>query len=63
MQEKKSQKTYFTRKEAAEFLRISVSTLDYYVRKKYIPVVKLDRRVLFDLDDLISFCERNKVKI
>ena len=43
-----------TRSEAAERLKISVSTLDRYVRRGLVPRVKIDGRVLFVWQDAFA---------
>ena len=50
------------KKEAAEFLRISVSSLERLIREKKIPYSKTNGRVLFLKKDLLKFVESKKVK-
>ncbi len=50
----------FTKEEAAEYLRISRTTLGRLMKK--IPYIKLDRRVLFRKSDIDKYLESKKVK-
>lgn len=50
------------KKEACKILGIRPSTIDVLLAKKQLPVVRFNRRVLFDVNDLQSFIERNKQK-
>ena len=56
---------YLTKKEAAELLRMTESTLDGYRRKGVLPYIKMgvrsNSKVMFDEADLIDFMERRKV--
>lgn len=47
--------------KASEFLGISKFTLRQWCGGRKIPFVKLERRVLFDLQDLSDFVEKRKV--
>jgi len=54
-----------SKKEAAEFLRISISTLERLMRENKIPYAKINktrRKVLFLKEDLISWVKRKRVK-
>ena len=53
-------KKLLTVAEAAEYLRISCSTLYTHIRKNRIPYRKLNGKVLFVYADLDSFMEVNK---
>ncbi|MBS1798094.1 MAG: helix-turn-helix domain-containing protein [Acidobacteria bacterium] len=59
MREEQTKKITLDRKEAAEFLGISVVTLDREVAKKRIPHVRLGRRVLFTHSLLQAYLEEN----
>lgn len=47
--------------QAAEFLAVTVSTLYGWVWQRRIPFVKLGRALRFDIADLQSFVDRNRV--
>jgi excisionase family DNA binding protein len=47
--------------EAAELLGVSRWTLERWKSLKRIPFVRLGRRTLFCIDDLLDFVEANKV--
>jgi len=51
-----------TKKEAAQFLKISISTLDRLMVEKNIPYSKINRRVLFLKEDLIKWVKSKRVK-
>jgi len=51
-----------SKKEVCEWLGIKPSTLDVLLAKKRIPVVRFNRRVLFDPDDVRKFINAHKVK-
>ena len=48
------------KKEVCQWLGIAPSTLDVLLAKKKIRVVKFNRRVLFDPDDVREFIKANK---
>jgi excisionase family DNA binding protein len=48
--------------EAAQFLAVSVSTLYGWVWQRRISFVKVGRAVRFDLSDLQSFVEENRIR-
>ena len=56
---------YLTKKEAAELLRMTESTLDGYRRKGVLPYIKMgvrsNSKVMFDEADLHEFMNRRKV--
>jgi hypothetical protein len=56
---------YLTKKEAAELLRMTESTLDGYRRKGILPYIKMgirsNSKVMFDEADLHDFMARRKV--
>ncbi len=54
-----------SKKEAAEFLRISISTLDRLMKENKIPYAKINktrRKVLFLKEDLIKWVKSKRVK-
>ena len=51
-----------TKKEAAEFLRISIATIDRLMRDRKIPFSKINGKVLFQKKDLIDLLESKKIK-
>ncbi|MCB0276241.1 MAG: helix-turn-helix domain-containing protein [Calditrichaeota bacterium] len=53
--------TYLSRKEAAQFLQVSVQTLDRYVQQGFFPVInRRGMRPRFELQDLKDFLEKSK---
>lgn len=58
-------KEIMSKKEAAEFLRISVSTLERLMRENKIPYAKINkkrRKVLFLKEDLLKWVKSKRVK-
>jgi excisionase family DNA binding protein len=53
---------YLTKDECMELLRISKGTLDKLMRRRKIPFIKLDRRVLFKKSDIDAWLESKRVK-
>ena len=51
-----------TKKEAAEFLRISIPTINRLMRNRKIPFSKINGKVLFQRKDLIDLLESKKIK-
>ena len=51
-----------TRAEVMEYLRISRGTLDRLMKKREIPFIKLDQKVLFRKRDIDAFLEKRLVK-
>lgn len=51
-----------TRAELMEYLRISRGTLDKIIKKRAIPFIKLDQKVLFRLSDVDRWLESKTVK-
>lgn len=55
-------KRFLNKKELAEYLRISVFTIDSWVsQKREIPYIKVGTRVLFDIEDVHAWLESRKV--
>lgn len=49
--------------EIAAYLSLSRYTIDAWVsQRREIPFIKMGRRVLFDIDDIEAWIERQKVK-
>lgn len=59
MDEEKTTKITFDRKEAAERLGVSVVTLDREVARNKMPHFRIGRRVLFTLELLEQYIEEN----
>ena len=56
-------KGYLSKRELAEFLGLSIYTVDAWVsERREIPFVRMGRRVMFDLKDVMSWVERNKMQ-
>ena len=54
-------KRLINKKELAEYLRLSIYTVDAWVSQHRIPYIKMGRRVLFDLDEIDKWKENRKV--
>ena len=52
---------YLTKAETAEYMRVSVATLERLMTRG-LPHIKLDRRVLFRKKDIDAFLEKRLVK-
>lgn len=50
-------------KETAEYMNLSVNTLYQWVCQRRIPFVKCGRLTKFDIQDIDSWIEKNKVKV
>jgi len=53
----------FTRKEAADYLRLSLVSIDRAIAKKSIACYRLGRRVVFGKHHLDDFLSRNEVQV
>lgn len=54
---------FLSKKELAEYLGLSVFTVDAWVsERREIPFVKMGRRVMFDLNDVLAWIESNKMQ-
>jgi len=51
-----------TKKEAAQFLKVSISHLSNLMKKKEIPYSKTNKKVLFIKEDLIKWVKSKRVK-
>ena len=49
-----------SKKEVCEWLGIKPSTLDVLLAKKKIPVIRFNRRVLFDPNDIKQFIQAHR---
>jgi len=54
---------FLTKKEVAEFLGLSIYTIDSWVsERREIPFIKMGRRVMFDINDVRIWIEENKIR-
>ena len=54
---------FLTKREVAEYLGLSIYTIDAWVsERREIPFIKMGRRVMFDMNDVINWIEKNKVQ-
>ena len=54
---------FLTKKELADYLGLSVFTIDSWVsQRREVPFVKMGRRVMFDMEDVRAWVEANKVQ-
>lgn len=54
--------TLLTRKEAANFLKIGLSTLDKFINQRdFFGKIQIGRRILIDKDKLEDYIEKNIV--
>jgi len=51
-----------TKKETAEFLKISMSHLSNLMKRKEVPYSKMNKKVLFLKEDLIKWVKSKRVK-
>ena len=57
------EKQFLTKKELADYLGLSVFTIDSWVsQRREVPFVKMGRRVMFDMGDVRTWVEANKVQ-
>jgi len=58
----KKPRQFLTKKELAEYLGLSIFTIDSWVsERREIPYIKMGRCVKFDLSDVLLWVENNKV--
>jgi excisionase family DNA binding protein len=56
-------RNFLSKKELSEFLGISIFTIDSWVsERREIPFIKMGKRVMFDLSDVLSWIENKKVR-
>ena len=55
-------KRLINKRELAEYLSLSVFTIDTWVSQNRIPYVKMGRRVLFDLSEIDKWIDEKKVE-
>lgn len=59
---KTDSKRFLSKRELADLLGISVFTVDSWVsERREIPFVKMGKRVMFDMADVLSWLENKKV--
>lgn len=59
---KTTTKQFLTKKELAEYLGVSIYTIDSWVsQRREIPFVKMSKKVMFDLEDVNKWIEESKV--
>ena len=51
-----------SKKQTAEYLNVSLGTLEKLMREKKLPYVKLERKVLFRLSDINKFINDRLIK-
>ena len=56
----KQEQVYFTKAEAAEYLRCSQRTIDYLREKKKLNFSRVGRKLLFTRDDLDALARREE---
>ena len=49
-----SEHTFLTKQETANLLRVSLGTIDNYIKKGYIHTYGFERRVIFSRDEVIA---------
>lgn len=52
-----------TRKELAEFLRISIATLQTMMKNREIPFYKINKRIIFKKSDIDEWLKQRKIEI
>lgn len=60
--DKRPSRLYITKQQAATVIGLSESMINVLMRDRRLPYVKLDKRVLFDVRDLVDFMESHKVR-
>ena len=55
------EKKYLRMPEVAEYTRLSIHTIKSYVLNKRIPYIKANGSVLFNISDIDSWLDRNRV--
>ena len=56
-------KRFLTKKELAGYLGLSVFTIDSWVsQRREVPFVRMGRRVMFDMEDVQTWVEANKIQ-
>ena len=49
-----SEHTFLTKQETAKLLRVSLGTIDNYIKKGYIHTYGFERRVIFSRDEVMA---------
>jgi excisionase family DNA binding protein len=57
-----SDKDLMTKVEVREYLRLSRGTLDRLMKKRDIPFIKLEKRVLFRKSDIDAFLKKHLIE-
>lgn len=59
---RKPERQFFSKRELADFLGLSIFTIDAWVsQRREIPFVKMGRRVMFAVDDVEAWIRQRKV--
>jgi excisionase family DNA binding protein len=56
------EKEFLTKKELEEYLRASHGTVDKLMKTRQIPYVKMGKKVLFKMADVLHYIESKTVK-
>ena len=56
------QTRFWDKRELAEYIGISIYTINAWVSQKRIPHIKLGRRILFDMKDIEKWINEQKVE-
>jgi len=57
-----TERTFLTKAEAAEYMRVSRATVDRLMKRRGLPFIKLEKKVLFRKKDIDAFLEKRLVK-
>jgi excisionase family DNA binding protein len=57
------QQTYFTKSEAAQYLRCSLRFIDYVRARNELKAYRLNRKLLFVREDLDAFARKRAVSV
>lgn len=55
IQEQNEQKQLLTRKQLAGELKVSIPTIDRWIKMRAVPFYKMGRKVFFDLKEVLSY--------
>lgn len=57
-----AKRDFLNKKELSEFLGLSIFTIDSWVsERREIPYIKMGKRVMFDINDVQKWIEKNKI--
>lgn len=60
---KKSERRFLSKRELSELLGLSIFTIDSWVaERREIPFVKMGKRVMFEVQDVLEWIEKRKVR-